>query len=80
MTLPEGVGQPKRLLRGSTEAIGIAKEDLQSLHRGSKRHILCIQYGQKNQIQRINVVYKIEYGESMWSEKLNTENQCGQRN
>jgi hypothetical protein len=29
MTLPEGVGQPKRLLRASTEAIGIAKEDLQ---------------------------------------------------
>jgi len=58
--------------RASTEAVGVAKENLQSLYRGSKRliealrgskrHILCIQYGQKNRIQRINVAREIECG------------------
>jgi hypothetical protein len=69
MTLPEGVGQPKRLLRGSTEAIGIAKED-QRASTEALRGISSV----------FNMVKKIKYRRSMWFTKLNTENQCGQRN
>jgi hypothetical protein len=66
--------------RGSTEALQSAKEPLRRI----KEHLQSL-YRASTEDQRgissvFNAVREIEYRGSMWPEKLNTENQCGQRN
>jgi hypothetical protein len=60
-----------------------AKEALKRIYRGSKR-IKEDQRASTEALRGISSVFnmarKIEYRGSMWPEKLNTANQCGQRN
>ena len=76
----EAVGGAKEGYRGSTECQRASKED----QRASTEHLQRL-YRASTEDQRgissvFNAVREIEYEGSMWSEKLNTDDQCGQRN